>query len=51
MAVGLTEDLPAFMEVLEALMPQFFGKATQVFNNQREFVQRLESSSLLSEET
>ena len=32
LVVGFTEDLPAFMDVLEILMPNFFSNATNVFN-------------------
>ncbi len=31
LVVGLTEDIPAFMEILEVFMPHFFRNATQIF--------------------
>ena len=32
LVVGLTEQLSAFITVLEAILPQFFGGASQLFN-------------------
>jgi len=36
MVVGLTEDLPAFMDVLETMMPRIFHNAPVVYNKTRE---------------
>lgn len=41
LTVGLNEDLPAFMEVLETIMPQFFTNATQTFKANEGILQQL----------